>query len=83
VELQETAVHLQRLLRLERDHELRGGGEKDKVLFHWRRASACVLADDLAFKGNKENMEESNIELLRSCHAWVMHAGHDLGSDLI
>jgi hypothetical protein len=45
---------LQRLLRLERDHELRGGGEKDKVLFHWRRASACVLADDLAFKGNKE-----------------------------
>jgi hypothetical protein len=54
VELQETAVHLQRLLRLERDHELRVGGEKDKVLFHWRRASACVLADDLAFKGNKE-----------------------------
>jgi hypothetical protein len=54
VELQETAVHLQRLLRLERDHELRGGGEKDKVLFHWRRASACVFADDLAFKGNKE-----------------------------
>jgi hypothetical protein len=28
-------------------------------------------------------MEESNIKLLRSCHAWVMHAGHDLGSDLI
>ena len=28
-------------------------------------------------------MEESNIKLLRSCHAWVMQAGHDLGSDLI
>jgi len=34
-------------------------------------------------QGKKEKMEESNIKLLRSCHAWVMQAGHDLGSDLI
>jgi hypothetical protein len=51
VELQETAVRLQRLLRLERDHELKERGEEDKVFFNWRRASACVLADDLAFEG--------------------------------
>lgn len=54
VGLQETALHLQRLWRLERDHEVRGGGEEDKVSLHWMRASACVLADDLVFKGNKE-----------------------------
>lgn len=71
MELQETAVHLQRLLRLERDHELRGGGEKDKVLFHWRRASACVLADDLAFKG----MISPTHKWLALIHEHVLRAG--------
>jgi hypothetical protein len=71
VELQETAVHLQRLLRLERDHELKERGQKDKVFFNWRRASACVLADDLAFKG----MISPTHKWLALIHEHVLRAG--------
>jgi len=52
------AVQLQRLLRLEGDHERREGGGEVKVFFHWMRASACVLADDVAFKGSMERKRE-------------------------
>jgi hypothetical protein len=43
---------------LEGDHERREGGGEVKVFFHWMRASACVLADDVAFKGRMERKRE-------------------------
>ncbi|GMN75762.1 hypothetical protein TIFTF001_056484 [Ficus carica] len=46
-------VQLQRLLTLERDHELREGSAEDKLFFHLTRASACVLGEEVIFKGSK------------------------------
>ncbi|XVF03676.1 hypothetical protein REPUB_Repub05bG0014000 [Reevesia pubescens] len=43
------------LQRLDMDQELREGGEKDKLFFHWRSASACVLAEHVIFNGSKES----------------------------
>ncbi|KAK8557627.1 hypothetical protein V6N13_007984 [Hibiscus sabdariffa] len=48
-------VQLQRLSRLGRDQELREGGETCRLFFHWRKASACVLAEHVVFNGNKES----------------------------
>lgn len=48
-------VQLQRLLMLERDHELREDGEGDKLFFHWIKSCACVLGEELIFNGNKVN----------------------------
>jgi hypothetical protein len=47
VESQAMLVQLQRLLRLARDHELRGdrGERGERLFFHLRRASACVAGD--------------------------------------
>ncbi|KAL3828080.1 hypothetical protein ACJIZ3_016882 [Penstemon smallii] len=45
-------VHLQRFLRLLRDHEL---SEEDcnKLFFQFTKASASVLGDDTIFNGSK------------------------------
>ncbi|PIN04421.1 hypothetical protein CDL12_23042 [Handroanthus impetiginosus] len=45
-------VHLQRFLRLLRDHEFREE-DGDKVFFHCTRASASVVAEEEDFRGNK------------------------------
>lgn len=46
---------LQRLLRLDKDQELREGGEKTKLFFHWTSASACDLAEHVIFNGSEES----------------------------
>ena len=52
---QTMASQLQRVPRLERDHdEFREGGRGgDRLFFHLTRASASVLCDDVIFNGSK------------------------------
>lgn len=47
-------VQLQRLLRLARDHEVRGGGGV-RLFFHLTRASACVAGDALICNESMES----------------------------
>lgn len=51
-ELQRIPAHLQRLVRLVNDHELRLG-DGDKVFFHVTRAFASVLGEAVDFEGSR------------------------------
>nr|GMC93965.1 hypothetical protein DM860_012590 [Ipomoea batatas] len=55
--LQTMSLQLQRFLRLDSDHELSGKEDPlhiDSPLFHFRRASASFLADDVVVSNTKK-----------------------------
>ena len=52
-----TPVQLQRFSMLMRAHDEEG--EEDKLFFHWMRASASVLDEDVTMKESKE-MRKTN-----------------------
>ena len=54
VESQTMPFHLQRLVRLVEDHELRNE-EGRRLFFHWIRAPACVAGDAMVFSESEES----------------------------
>lgn len=54
-----TPVQLQRFSMLVRAHDELREGEEDKLFFHWMRASASVLDEDVTLKESKE-MRKTN-----------------------
>ena len=64
VESQTMPFHLQSLVRLVEDHELRKE-EGRRLFFHWIRAPACVAGDAMVFSesGEQENVKEKKRRL--------------------